>query len=124
MPGKLIVRAIGVIMIAAIFGACVTSTMVTVYANDPDGMPVNDATVKLDGEVIGQTPNAQVKISNFVGNYPELTVSKAGYETVKTEVEREVKAPNVVLGIMLNFFAWLFVYGPKPNQEIVLAPLS
>ena len=120
---KIFVKAISVVMILSFFSACATSTMVTVFTNEANGKPVNDATVSLNGQIVGQTPNVRVRVSNFVGTNSELTVSKEGYDTVRTEVVKEVKSKNVVLGILMNFFAWLWVYGPKPNQEVVLTPV-
>ena len=115
-------KTISILLIPVFFAGCASSTKMTVNVFEPNGSPVVDATVFVDGEVIGQTPNARVKVSNFVGNNFEITVLKDGYETVKTAPVKEVKQTNVVSGILLNFFAWLWVYGPKSNQSIILTP--
>ena len=122
MLARLFVKLMSIIMVLIFINSCVTSTMVTVRANEPNGKPVDDATVSVNGEIIGQTPNARIKVSNFVGSNPQLTVSKEGYDTVRSEVVKEVKSKNVVFGLLLNVFAWLWVYGPRPNQEIVITP--
>jgi len=118
----LFVKAISVLLILVFMGGCAVSTKMTVNTITSDGKPITDAVVMVDGINIGQTPNASKRVSNFVGTTPEIMVSKDGFETVKTEAVKEVKATNVVLGIMLNFFSWLWVYGPKPQQNIVLTP--
>ena len=120
MLRNFLVKITGLLLALIILGGCATSTMVRVHATEADGRPVNDATVSINGEVIGQTPNAQVRISNFVGTNTQVTVTKEGYNTVRADLEKEVKAANVVSGILLNFFAWLWVYGPKPVQEVII----
>lgn len=126
MKGKMMkgvfVKTISVLLILFFVNGCVASTKMTINTAMPDGRPVTDAIVMVDGVNIGQTPNAKVKVSNFVGNTPEIIVYKDGYETVKTEAVKEVKAANVVIGIMQNIFSWMFVYGPKPIQTITLTP--
>jgi len=122
MLKNLFLKTISIFMILVLFGSCVSSTMMTVYATEPNGRPVNDATVLVNGENIGQTPSASAKVSNFVGSDTQITVSKEGYYTVKTEAVKEVKAANVVIGLLLNIFAFLWVSDPKAQQNVVISP--
>jgi len=124
MQNNLLVKAISVCMILILFSGCVTSTRMQVYVTEPDGKPINDAMVLVNGENIGQTPNAHAKVSNFVGSNTQITVMKEGYNTVRTEAVKDAKAANIVLGILipLNFFAFLWCAGPKAQQEIILSP--
>jgi hypothetical protein len=116
------VKAISVFMILVLFSGCVSSTMMTVYVTEPNGRPVNEATVLVNGENIGQTPNASTKVSNFISANTEITVSKEGYYTVKTEAVKEEKVTNIVIGLLLNIWAFLWVYGPKTQQNVIIRP--
>ena len=122
MMKGLTVKAVCVLLIAVFFAGCASSTKMTVNVIESNGKPVGDAVVMVDGVNIGQTPNAVIRVSNFVGTTPEIMISKDGYDTVRTEAVKEVKATNVVLGVMLNFFSWFYVYGPKSQQNIILIP--
>lgn len=117
-----LVKAVSALLILAYFCGCASSTKITVNVIEPDGKPITDATVVIDGKNIGQTPNASKRVSNFVGRKTEIRVSKDGYDTVKTEAVKEVKAANVVLGVLLNFMAWMWVYGPTSHQDVILTP--
>jgi len=124
MHKSLMVKAVSIMMILILFGGCVTSTKMKVYVTEADGKPVDDAVVLVNGENIGQTPNARAKVSNFVGTNTQITVMKDGYSTVRTEAVKDAKAANIVLGILipLNFFAFLWCAGPKAQQEVILTP--
>jgi hypothetical protein len=117
-------KAVSGLLILVFLSSCAVTTKMTIRAIEPSGRLITDATVLVDGEIIGQTPNASYRVSNFAGTNTEIIVLKDGYDTVRTEPVKEVKAANVVLGIMLNFFAWLWVYGPKPQQNIILTPVQ
>jgi len=122
MMKRLFTRAISILLIIAFMNGCAATTKMTVNVMSSDGKPVTDAVVMVDGINIGQTPNAMTKVSNFFGSKPEIMVIKEGFEPVKTEAAKEVKAVNIVLGIvMLNVFSWMWVYGPKSQQNIILA---
>ena len=115
-------KAIGILMVFVLFGSCASTTTMRVNATDPDGRPIDDATVLVNGENIGQTPNASVEVSNFVGTEAEITVSKEGYYPTRTEAVRRVKPKNIIWGTLLNAFAFLWVAGPKTQQNVVLTP--
>jgi hypothetical protein len=118
----LFIKAISFLMILVLFSGCVSTTMMKVNAIEPTGKPVDNATVLVNGENIGQTPNASTEVSNFVGTDTEITVSKDGYYTARTGAVKEVKMANVVLGVLLNVWAFLWVSGPKAQQSVVLTP--
>ena len=115
------VKVVCVLTILIFLSGCVSSTKMVVNAVDPSGKPVIDATVLVNGENIGQTPNADKRISNFAGTETEITIFKDGYNTAKTEPVREAKSANIVFGIF-NPFAFLWVSGPRIKQYFVLTP--
>jgi len=118
----IIVKIVSVCLILTFFSGCVSTTMMRVYALEASGKPVNGATVLVNGEPAGATPEATKRVSNFVGTDTEITVTKDGYYTVTKEAEKEAKAANIVLGLLLNIWAFLWVVGPKANQNVVLTP--
>jgi hypothetical protein len=118
----ILVKGISFLMILVLFGGCVSTTMMRVNAVETTGKPVDNAIVLVNGENIGKTPNARTRVSNFVGAETEITVSKDGYYPARKDAVREVKAANVVFGILLNMFAFLWISGPKAQQNIVLTP--
>jgi hypothetical protein len=118
------VKVIGILMISVFIGSCASTTTMRVTVTDPDGRPVDNATVMVNGENIGQTPNAITEVSNFAGTETEITVSKEGYYATRTEAAHKVKPKNIVLGTLLNVFAFLWVVGPKTQQNVVLTPVE
>jgi len=117
------IKVISILMVLVIFNSCVMSTKMVVNVMDTNGVPVNNANVFVDGKSAGQTPGANVKASNFVSAKNEITVSKEGYSTTRVQPVKQVKIANVLCGILLlNVFAWLWVYGPKAQQNVVLSP--
>jgi len=118
-----LVKVISVLMVVFLFSSCVMSTKMVVNAIDTNGVPVNNANVFVDGKPAGQTPGARTKASNFLTAKNEITVSKEGYSTARVQPVKQVKVANVLCGILLlNVFAWLWVYGPKAQQSVVLSP--
>ena len=125
MCKKLFTKLTGIVLILVLFGGCVSSTMMTVYAVDPDGRPVDNATVSVNGKSIGETPHASRKTSNFVGADILLTVSKEGYYTSQTVAAKETKYANIMMAIfLLNPFAYFWVHGPVASQSVVLSPIT
>ena len=106
-------------MIVVLLSGC--TTLVRVNAVDPNGEQIYDARVLLDGEFIGETPDATVEVSNFIGETPEIRVTKDGYNSRSIEPKKEIKMPALIAGI----FVWvplLWVWGPKARQTVVLTP--
>ena len=118
-------RVISLLLITVFFAGC--STMMTVSAVDPQGRPVNNARVLLDNEFIGETPNANANVSNFIGNSPVIRVMADGYHDRTTPVQNEVKVPNLVAGLLLGWtglglLPLLWVWGPRAQQTVMLMP--
>jgi hypothetical protein len=114
------VKAIGAVMILVLFNSC--TTMMRVNVIERTGKPVDNATVLVNDENIGQTPNARTKVSNFVGYDTRITVLKDGYYPARKEADKEIKAGPVIVGW---FFLWpvlLWAYGPKAQQSVFLTP--
>ena len=119
MKKEFCARVIGILMILVLFSGC--STLMTVNAVDPVGIPIHQATVLVDGENIGQTPYASTRVSNALWVNPEITVTAEGYHTRKVEAVRELKVAPLIGGL----FLWpviLWVWGPRATQNVVLTP--
>ncbi len=102
-----------VLILASLSLTSCLSTKVTFNSN------VEGADVYVDGEHIGKTPVTE-KIGNGIWNWPDITVKKAGYKSIKdVQLKKEVKVPTLVLGILFEY-PLLWVYGPCPQQYFVL----
>ena len=113
------VRTISVLMILIFFSAC--STMMTVNAIDPVGRPIHDATVLVDGQFIGLTPDTSIRVSNFIATSTDIRIIAEGYHPRTAEPVRELKVGAFIAGI----FIWpvlLWVWGPRAQQNIFLTP--
>lgn len=113
MKGSKLIAFLMLTVMVLGFSGCVSSSRVTFYTEE-DG-----ANVYIDGELIGQTP-VTVELSNAVWEDPDILLKKDGYRDLNTELRREVKGANVAFGLLLNTFAWLWVYGPKEQQHFIL----
>ncbi|MDR1788238.1 MAG: hypothetical protein LBR16_07300 [Treponema sp.] len=116
MKQKSLIKGTSIMLLLVLLSGCVSTTMMHVNATEPNGRPVNDATVLVNGEMAGVTPNASTEVSNFVGTAVEISVAKDGYFPSKTE------AVNVVFGLLLNIFAFFWASGPKAQQNVILIP--
>ena len=117
MKGSKIIAILLFTIIAVGLVGCVSSSDVT-FNTDVDG-----AEVYIDGELIGTTPTT-IELSNAVWEDPDIVIRKTGYKDLKTNLRKEIKGPNVVFGLLLNTWAWLWVYGPKENQSFILTPTN
>ena len=111
--------SISILLILVFFGGCATT--MSVNAIDPNGTPINGATVMVDGLNIGQTPDAATRESNFIGNNPSIRVVAEGFNPRTTEAAREFKVAPFIAGL----FLWpllLWVYGPRAEQNVILTP--
>ena len=119
MKNGLITRILGFLFLLIFLSGC--STMMTVKAVDPVGNPVNGATVFVDDEKIGETPDASTKVSNFVGSSVDIRVTAEGFYTKTTEPRKEFKTGAFIGGLfILPMFLW--VWGPKAEQVVLLSP--
>ena len=111
-------KAVSVFLVLAILlpmvSSCVTKTKVTFNTD------VTGADVYVDGEYIGKTP-ATKKLSNAVWEDPEIVIKKEGYRDMRTGVKKEVKAVNLIFGVILWWPSFLWVHGPKSQQHYVLS---
>ena len=114
MRSKVLTAIIALVLILGLAG-CVTSTNVTFYSD------VEDVEVYVDGQLIGSTP-ATTKLSNAVWNDPTITLKKEGFKTLTTGLQKEVKGVNIVLGLLVDWPAFLWCYGPKATQNFMLTP--
>jgi PBP1b-binding outer membrane lipoprotein LpoB len=110
----LICGAAGVLFLSG----CVASSMMTVNVSDTKGNSIA-AQVFVDGESIGNAP-ATKKVSNGVWNDPAIRVVANGYAPYNSDVLKEAKAANMVIGCIINPFAWLWCYGPRKQQYVIL----
>jgi len=73
-----------------------------------------DAKVYIDDEPVGKSP-VEKELSNFVGNDYQIRIEKPGYKPLETEMRRELKVGNLVVGILLWWPLLLWCYGPDQS---------
>lgn len=105
------------VIVSFLFSSCVSATNVTFYT-EPEG-----AEVYVDDESLGESPTSK-RMTNGVWADPRVRVEAEGYKPRSTRVDKELKAANLVLGLLLWWPALLWVHGPEPRQRIELAPLE
>ena len=99
-----------VLISVLVLGSC--ATLVTIETNVPD------ATVKLDGQVIGKTP-IETKLSDGIWEKYLVVIEKPGYAVFRGSLRREFKVGTFIGGL----FLWpllLWTYGPEPYQTFEL----
>ncbi|MDR0449984.1 MAG: PEGA domain-containing protein [Treponema sp.] len=118
-------KVISLLLIAVMLAGCQTTTKVNINTNVPD------ASVTVDGRLIGNTPLQKVKIKNSSGKSYRIIIEKEGYETFRGALATEIKSANAVaIGVgyvfswlLLPMFLWinaLWIEGPQPNQYFIL----
>jgi hypothetical protein len=105
------------VIVSFLFSSCVSATNVTFYT-EPEG-----AEVYVDGQRLGESPTS-TRMTNGVWADPRIRVEAEGYKPSSTRVDKELKAVNLALGLLLWWPALLWVHGPEPRQRIELAPLE
>lgn len=108
-----VVSATVSILLLISFASCVSSTNVAFNTD------AGETEVYVDGQLIGTTP-VTAKLSNAIWNDPAITLKKDGYKTTQVSLQREPKAANIVFGLLLNWPAFLWCYGPKANQNFMM----
>jgi hypothetical protein len=101
------------LFVVSILSSCVSTTNVHFNTN------VDGAKITVDGKDIGTTP-AMCKMSNAVWEDPDIVITKDGYKTLRVSTEKEIKAVNLICGILLFWPSLLYVSGPKANQNFEL----
>jgi hypothetical protein len=99
-----------VIAVCIILMGC--STFVSIRTS-PD-----DAKIKVNGQIVGKG-QVDAALSNFDFSDYNVEISKPGYQTLNTSLQKEFKVGAFILGL----FLWpelLFVYGPNSNQVFEL----
>ena len=84
-------------------------TMVTIETQP------EDARVYLNQRPLGEAP-VDVELSNFVGNSYQVRIERDGYETIRTDLQKEVKVGNLIVGLILVWPLLLWTWGPQPYQ--------
>ena len=122
MLKKWLIKSTGILLILISFGSC--STVMNVTAVDPAGKPITDALILVNGYNIGKVPDAHAEVTNIIGFNTVISAEAEGYKHATKAAEKEIKIPLLIGGIFgfLPFFLWC--KGVKPNQIIVLTPLS
>ena len=103
-------RVACLVLIALLLASC--ATMVRIETNIPG------ATVKINNEKAGSTPVVK-SLSDFAFANYNVIIEKEGYETINTQLAKEVKAGTLIGGL----FIWpllLWCYGPMPYQAFEL----
>lgn len=103
------------LLVVSLFSGCVSTTNVRFNTN------VSGAKITVDGKEIGTTPT-QRKMSNAIWEDPDIVITKDGYKTLYVSEEKELKAVNLVCGLLIWWPSLLYVSGPKANQNFQLIP--
>ena len=103
-----------IVAFAVFTSSCVLTTMVTIETI-PD-----DVEVYVDSQLIGDSP-VTVRMSNAVWEDPEILLKKEGYRDLRTSPQKEVKALNLISGLIFVAIPLLWVYGPEPYQSFMLS---
>jgi hypothetical protein len=114
-------KTITLAAMSLLLAGCAMTTQMDVNVTDYRGNPIDGATVLVDGQNIGQSPNASIRVSNQIGSLPVIRVWKDGYNPAQMEAAAEVKVPSAIGGIFL-LVPFIWVYGPRANQHVVLTP--
>lgn len=109
MRKKIITTGTIIIIILLLFSSCVTSTNVWFETN------IDGAEIYIDGERIGKTP-IEYKLSNAIWEDPDVVIRKKGYKDLRVGLKKEVKAVNLICGIIFWWPSLLWCYGPKDKQ--------
>ena len=73
-----------------------------------------DAAIYIDDVRVGTSP-VEEEYSNFVGNQYYIRIEKQGYRTVRTKLQKEIKAGPLIAGLFIWPFL-LWCYGPSEVQ--------
>ncbi|MDR2758403.1 MAG: hypothetical protein LBB78_03390 [Spirochaetaceae bacterium] len=88
------------------------------------GELLENAEVFVDDIPVGRTPNVIVSVSGAVWKSYVIKVRCDGYHDVQFNAAKEPKWVMIVLGVFFLWFLWLWAYGAKELQTIVLQKKS
>lgn len=109
MKKRIVALFLMLVVVVITFPGCVTSTNVQFNAD------VEGADLYIDGERIGTTPMVH-KMSNAVWEDPLIILKKDGYKELHAGIKKEIKAVNLICGLIIWWPSLLWVYGPKGYQ--------
>lgn len=89
------------------------STLVRIETDIPG------AEVRINNKEIGKTP-LETKLSNDAFKTYRVEIAKEGYDTLHTDLDKEVKAGNLIAGLIIIWPLLLWCYGPAPYQHFDL----
>jgi hypothetical protein len=87
---------------------------------DEKGALIENAEVFVDDVPIGRTPNAIAAVSGAIWKSYTIKVRCDGYNDVQFNVVKEPKWLMIILGFCIFWFPWLWAYGAKNLQTVVL----
>jgi len=91
-----------------------------VQAINNKGEMIENAEIFVDGVPVGRTPNAIVKVSGAVWKSYTIKVRCDGYNDAQFSAEKEPKWLMIILGFCFLWFLWLWAYGAKELQTVVM----
>jgi hypothetical protein len=91
-----------------------------VQALNDKGEILENVEVFVNGVPIGRTPNAIASVSGAVWKSYTLKLRREGYNDVEITAVKEPKWAMIVLGAFFLWFLWLWAYGAKELQTVVL----
>lgn len=104
-------RSLALLLVAIVLlSSC--STLVRIETSVPD------ATVKIDGQVVGKTP-LEVNLSDAIWEEYDVVIEKDGYVVLRSRLNKEFKVGTFIGGLII----WpllLWTYGPEPYQNFEL----
>lgn len=98
------------LLVTLLFTSC--STMVRIETDVPG------ATVKINNQKVGTTPVVK-NLSDAIWQEYHIEISKDGYDTVRTKLDKEIKVGQLIGGL----FVWpilFWSYGPVAYQNFEL----
>jgi hypothetical protein len=91
-----------------------------VQALNNKGEILENAEVLVNGVPIGRTPNAIASVSGAIWKSYTIKVRCDGYNDVEIASAKEPKWLMIFLGAFVLWFLWLWAYGSKELQTIVM----
>ena len=91
-----------------------------VQALNEKGVLIDNVEVFVNGVPIGHTPNAVASVSGAIWKSYVIKLKCDGYNDVQMNAEKEPKWLMIVLGFCFLWFLWLWAYGAKELQTVVM----
>ena len=91
-----------------------------VLALNNKGEMLENAEIFVNGVPVGRTPNAVASVSGAVWKSYTIKVRCDGYNDAQVSAEKEPKWLMIVLGFCFLWFLWLWGYGAKELQTVVM----